>query len=201
MKTTARIFSAPFVKLHFQDCYIADQYVSLAIVMYDFEYLLCFYSYDAWYRNDPSRGAPCMAANSWTRPAIAALPLLCRFVQQIRRYYDNRRDHRQLVNAGKYACGILTNMVAVLKNFFPSVPVRAPAPLTCSSHVMLHVIMFHTLITLPRLTFRSPCRHCWSCGFYPPRRRRCIRTCGTSCAIGLCFPNVRFESTACFTRV
>jgi len=72
--------------------------VSLAIALFDFEYTICFFLYDAWIGTDY-----CTPINVYVKPILSALPSLWRILQQIRRYKD-QRDYRHLINAGKYSC-------------------------------------------------------------------------------------------------
>jgi hypothetical protein len=57
----------------------------------------------------------CMAANVWTKPLIAILPLVWRVLQCFRRYKD-QNDRMQLVNAGKYATGLIVGLFSALRS-------------------------------------------------------------------------------------
>ena len=48
VKTIVRIVTAPWKTVVFRDFFIADQLCSLVIVLYDLQFVLCFFSYDAW---------------------------------------------------------------------------------------------------------------------------------------------------------
>ncbi|CAF1001418.1 unnamed protein product [Rotaria sp. Silwood1] len=51
-KELFRIFSAPFHTVTFADFWLADQLTSLDIIFYDFEYLICYFAFDAqWIKN------------------------------------------------------------------------------------------------------------------------------------------------------
>ncbi|CAF1513319.1 unnamed protein product, partial [Rotaria sordida] len=51
-KELFRIFSAPFHTVTFADFWPADQLTSLDIIFYDFEYLICYFAFDAqWITN------------------------------------------------------------------------------------------------------------------------------------------------------
>lgn len=46
--TLRRIVTAPFSTVTFRDFFIADQIMSIIIVLYDIEFTICFFAYDAW---------------------------------------------------------------------------------------------------------------------------------------------------------
>jgi hypothetical protein len=48
VKIVAYIFGSPFTFIHFPHFFIADQLVSVVIVLYDIEYFLCYLINDAW---------------------------------------------------------------------------------------------------------------------------------------------------------
>jgi len=91
---------APFKRVAFRDFFMADQLCSLAIVLFDLEYTICFFLYDAWSGSDH-----CTAINPIVKPILSALPYLWRINQQFRRFRD-QKDYRHLINAGKYSCGL-----------------------------------------------------------------------------------------------
>mmetsp|Transcript_17783 Transcript_17783/g.24763 ORF Transcript_17783/g.24763 Transcript_17783/m.24763 type:complete len:701 (-) Transcript_17783:238-2340(-) len=109
LRTVFKIVTAPFHKIQFQDFFVGDQLVSIAIVLYDFEYSLCFLLYDAWMDTDI-----CTKANTWTRPLIASLPSIWRFLQALRRYRDTN-DTRHLWNSGKYFTAICVAICSTLR--------------------------------------------------------------------------------------
>ncbi|PRP82501.1 hypothetical protein PROFUN_10071 [Planoprotostelium fungivorum] len=109
MWTVLRILAAPFKAVRFRDFFLADQMASISIVLYDLEYTICYFAFDAW--TDEKK---CMAANVWARPLIASLPAFWRFLQCFRRYRD---DHHlaHLANAGKYSCTFFVAIFSVLR--------------------------------------------------------------------------------------
>lgn len=119
VRTIGRIVAAPFKPVLFRDFYLADQLASFVIVLYDLEYTLCFFMYDAWSGTDY-----CTDANVVTRPIIALLPLTWRVLQCVRRYWDSK-DVWQLANAGKYVTGIMVALLSVLRS-----QVKHPATFT-----------------------------------------------------------------------
>jgi len=108
-RTLLDILMAPFKTVEFRDFFVADQLVSLAIVIFDLEYTICFFLYDAWVGTDY-----CNAINVEVKPILSALPFLWRLLQQIRRYRDSK-DKRHLVNAGKYFCGLPIILFSTLR--------------------------------------------------------------------------------------
>ncbi len=109
LKTLGRIVCAPFFFVLFKDFILADQLTSIAIVLFDLEFTLCFYSYDAW-----SGTSYCLDANQWIRPCIAFLPGLWRLLQSFRRYRDHR-ERVHLYNAGKYSTGLIVSSLSFVR--------------------------------------------------------------------------------------
>ena len=101
MARSFRTMLAPFFAVTFADNLIGDYMTSLVKVMYDAEYLACFYMSGDWRSNDYAR---CQETNrKYALPVLTALPLLWRFLQCLRRYYDSGDAWPHLGNAGKYA--------------------------------------------------------------------------------------------------
>jgi len=97
-----RIVTAPFHHVGFADFWLADQLNSLATVLLDLEYLICFYAMEVdWHRN-PNIGL-CGGVSYGIRPIVACLPAWFRFAQCLRRYRDTRLVFPHIVNAGKYS--------------------------------------------------------------------------------------------------
>jgi hypothetical protein len=48
LKTLRNICLAPYYPVRFKDFFLADQILSIVIVLTDFEYTFCFFIYDAW---------------------------------------------------------------------------------------------------------------------------------------------------------
>lgn len=81
----------------FRDFFFAEQLLSIAIVLYDLEYTICWFVSDAWTSgckclllsvksNCLHSSAVCMDANVWTRPLLAMIPAILRILQCLRRY-------------------------------------------------------------------------------------------------------------------
>ncbi|XP_017323287.1 xenotropic and polytropic retrovirus receptor 1a [Ictalurus punctatus] len=109
LKLLFRVFTAPFHRVEFADFWLADQLNSLAIVLMDLEYLVCFYSVELqWGDMDGllpnySDDKKCNNYSYGLRAIIQCLPAWFRFVQCLRRYRDTKRAFPHLVNAGKYS--------------------------------------------------------------------------------------------------
>lgn len=57
-----RVFTAPFHKVGFADFWLADQLNSLAVILMDLEYMICFYSFELqWAANDALLADPGMS--------------------------------------------------------------------------------------------------------------------------------------------
>ena len=50
-----RILTAPFHHVGFADFWLADQLNSLAVVLLDFEYMVCFYAFEVEWLGDDSK--------------------------------------------------------------------------------------------------------------------------------------------------
>jgi len=101
LRTCSRILIAPFAEILYRDFFIADQLVSLSIVLSDMGFSICFLTHDAW---GPGTNNYCSEnVNPWLKPLLAALPSYFRLIQCLRRYYDTK-DPSNFINAGKYSC-------------------------------------------------------------------------------------------------
>uniref|UniRef100_UPI00398EE5CB xenotropic and polytropic retrovirus receptor 1 homolog n=1 Tax=Pristiophorus japonicus TaxID=55135 RepID=UPI00398EE5CB len=108
LKLLFRVFTAPFHKVEFADFWLADQLNSLATILMDLEYMICFYSFELnWSANEGllnSQGDHvCHSYSYGVRAIIQCLPAWVRFTQCLRRYRDTKRAFPHLVNAGKYS--------------------------------------------------------------------------------------------------
>lgn len=119
MKELGRVALAPFFPVTFPDFWIADQLNSLAIILLDVEYFICYLVYGL--HTSPDAFVQCGTIVYGIRPIVAVLPAWWRFAQCIRRYYDSRQAVPHLVNAGKYS----TSFFVV---FFSSLAAGLKAP-------------------------------------------------------------------------
>ncbi|XP_032240042.2 xenotropic and polytropic retrovirus receptor 1 isoform X2 [Nematostella vectensis] len=112
LKVLYRIVTAPFHHVGFADFWLADQLNSLVVALLDFEYIICFYSYD-WHLKT-SKEHVCQTNIYGIRPLVACLPAWFRFAQCIRRYRDTKLVFPHLVNAGKYSTSFLVVVFSTL---------------------------------------------------------------------------------------
>ncbi|XP_041063815.1 xenotropic and polytropic retrovirus receptor 1 homolog [Carcharodon carcharias] len=108
LKLLFRVFTAPFHKVEFADFWLADQLNSLATILMDLEYMICFYSFELnWGLSEGLLSTPgdhvCHSYSYGVRAIIQCLPAWVRFTQCLRRYRDTKRAFPHLVNAGKYS--------------------------------------------------------------------------------------------------
>uniref|UniRef100_A0A6I8SS68 Xenotropic and polytropic retrovirus receptor 1 homolog n=1 Tax=Xenopus tropicalis TaxID=8364 RepID=A0A6I8SS68_XENTR len=109
LKLLFRVFTAPFHKVGFADFWLADQLNSLAVILMDLEFMICFYSFELkWGDSDGlvNSGERAFVCNSYSygvRAVVQCIPAWLRFIQCLRRYRDTKRAFPHLVNAGKYS--------------------------------------------------------------------------------------------------
>ena len=82
VKGIGRIIAAPFIGVRFRDFFLGDQLCSLVLVFNDLQFTTCFVLWGAW-NNDTLFS--CQESDTYTRPLIAALPFVWRFLQCCRR--------------------------------------------------------------------------------------------------------------------
>ncbi|KAG8436800.1 hypothetical protein GDO86_007763 [Hymenochirus boettgeri] len=107
IKLLFRVFTAPFHKVGFADFWLADQLNSLAIILMDLEFMICFYSFELdWVKQNglvESAKGVCNSYSYGVRAVVQCIPAWLRFIQCLRRYRDTKRAFPHLVNAGKYS--------------------------------------------------------------------------------------------------
>jgi len=114
-RTTFRVAAAPFLFVEFRDFFLADQFVSLIILLYDIEFTICYFSVDAWAVPPTTR---CSMLNPIIRPCLATIPYITRMLQCLRRVHDHQ-GYLQGVNAGKY---LASAIVAILNGVRSNLP-------------------------------------------------------------------------------
>ncbi|XP_077986071.1 xenotropic and polytropic retrovirus receptor 1 homolog [Glandiceps talaboti] len=119
LRILCRIFLAPFFPVGFADFWLADQLNSLATVLLDLQYLICFYAFSVeWLHSDNE--VECYSYSYGIRSVVASLPAWWRFAQCLRRYRDSRKVFPHLVNAGKYSTTffvvLFSSLAAVYKS-------------------------------------------------------------------------------------
>ena len=102
VKSLGRSFLAPLFHVRFVDAWLADQLVSLVVVMLDFEYLICYYIGSGWTGSVTDYDAGICTTNQYyIRPIITVLPTTWRYLQCLRCYVDTKHT-KHLWNALKY---------------------------------------------------------------------------------------------------
>ncbi|KAI0252472.1 EXS family-domain-containing protein, partial [Lactifluus subvellereus] len=103
LRTVARLLKSGFSRVEFADFWLGDQLCSLAFPLSNIYFIACSYA----------RGFHSSSLQKCGRPApwgipfvLGALPLVVRFVQSIRRWWDSRLI-THLINGGKYFTGIV----------------------------------------------------------------------------------------------
>ncbi|QSL65432.1 hypothetical protein MERGE_002743 [Pneumocystis wakefieldiae] len=89
-----RLLFSGLCSVEFRDFFLGDQYNSLIF--------FCFYSYH--FKNL----IQCDISHFKLMEFLQTIPGIFRFLQCLRRYYDSKHAFPHLINAGKYACAILT---------------------------------------------------------------------------------------------
>lgn len=113
LKILFRIVTAPFHHVGFADFWLADQLNSLAMVLLDFEYMICFYSFEVdWLGGD--RPEVCTMKKYGIRTIVSILPAWWRFAQCLRRFRDTKLVFPHVVNAGKYSTSFLVALFSTL---------------------------------------------------------------------------------------
>lgn len=105
------IIAAPFGKVEFVHFYTGDVVTSLAKPLGDIYKSFCFISSGAWLH---MHSAECTNQNIGLY-FMSVLPYWWRFLQCLNRFYVTKQWFPHLVNAGKYASGI----IAVSLSYFP----------------------------------------------------------------------------------
>ncbi|XP_043225599.1 xenotropic and polytropic retrovirus receptor 1 homolog isoform X2 [Amphibalanus amphitrite] len=106
IKIVCRVLCAPFCHVGFADFWLADQINSLASVLQDLDFLVCFYVTQGgeWSEQvDDTDGYSCFSPSFVSGVVMRCLPAWFRFAQCLRRYRDTREAFPHLVNAGKYS--------------------------------------------------------------------------------------------------
>lgn len=97
LASMGRTFLAPFFKVRFLDAWLADQLVSLIVIMLDLEYSVCYFVGSAGYYDT----GVCTGNVGYIRTIITVLPSTWRYLQCLRSYYDTK-ETKHLWNAVKY---------------------------------------------------------------------------------------------------
>jgi hypothetical protein len=117
VRTLGRIVTAPFYKVVFRDFFLADQLVSISLVLQDIDFTICYYTTVAF----RGGGNSCATNHVWMTAILSVIPQLWRLLQCFRRYHDSK-DVAQLQNAGKYGTGMLVAICSSMRSIVKSTP-------------------------------------------------------------------------------
>jgi len=107
-----RIISAPFYTVSFSDNFLGDHLCSLVQVLLDVTYMGCYYASSAFLSTTENH--LCDSTVSISPWIVTFLPYYWRLMQCLRRYYDDRSNKLQLVNAGKYFTAMMVTLCNLL---------------------------------------------------------------------------------------
>lgn len=103
---------SPLGKVGFAHFFTADVLTSLSKPLADVYRSLCFLTSDSWHSNLPTT---CPYQTYWIY-CLCVLPYIWRFLQCWNRFFHTRQWFPHLVNAGKYAFGILLVTITYLES-------------------------------------------------------------------------------------
>lgn len=116
---------SPLGKVNFQTAYVGDVMTSMVKVSIDCGYAFCWISHGWWEPETNATSAQCTSAWGFKFvfvPAVSALPLWLRFMQNIRRYWETHQRFPALANAGKYAIAQCVVLLGVIQSNFTAQP-------------------------------------------------------------------------------
>lgn len=113
LRTLGRIVTAPLFKVVFRDFFLADQLVSISLMLQDIDFTICYFATSAF----RGGGNSCATNHVWMSAILSTIPQLWRLLQCFRRYYDSK-DKTNLHNAGKYTTGMLVAITSSLRSTF-----------------------------------------------------------------------------------
>lgn len=109
-----RVLAAPFFPITYQDFHTAEIMLSSCILLFDFQFSLCYFIMDSFRSSDS-----CQYQHQYVNALVAILPSLWRTLQCLRRWAD-LQEPTHLFNAGKNALGIIVTLLALLSRLFSS---------------------------------------------------------------------------------
>eukprot|EP01113_Clastostelium_recurvatum_P036050 TRINITY_DN5091_c0_g1_i2.p1 TRINITY_DN5091_c0_g1~~TRINITY_DN5091_c0_g1_i2.p1 ORF type:complete len:778 (+),score=160.04 TRINITY_DN5091_c0_g1_i2:66-2399(+) len=116
--TTFNVIIAPFGSVKFRHTYLGDVLTSMVKFLFDLEYSTCYIVTGDWHDFVSAR---CQQATTVALPVMSGLPLLWRFMQCLRRFYDTRQ-HIHLGNSMKYFVAFSTVLFSALYGNFSTYP-------------------------------------------------------------------------------
>lgn len=109
-----RVLAAPFFPVTYQDFHTAEVLLSSCILLFDFQFSLCYFIMDSFRSTDS-----CQYQHQYVNALMAFLPSLWRTLQCLRRWTD-LQETAHLLNAGKNALGFVVTLLALLSRLFAS---------------------------------------------------------------------------------
>lgn len=111
IKVLGHILISPYGLVKFRDFFLADVITSARLMLSDSTSMVCFYtSKEFLIETDP-------VTCSW-QPNLnyvwAIIPYWWRFWQCLHRYYGDRSNTNQLINAGKYFMSMMSGVLAMM---------------------------------------------------------------------------------------
>ncbi|KAL9642144.1 hypothetical protein ABK040_007149 [Willaertia magna] len=104
LQVLGKLLITPFGEIKFKHFFVADILTSMVIPITDTSYMLCYYFSNAWSGQVQNK---CPDLNKVMAPLLTFLPFFWRLLQCCRRFYDDRTQKSQLLNALKYLCALL----------------------------------------------------------------------------------------------
>jgi hypothetical protein len=115
LKVLWNIIISPFGKVEFRHFYLADVICSLAKPLGDLYKAGCFIYIDIWIAKTSETIIPHCENEDIALVIIACIPSWFRFAQCLNKYNETKQAFPHLVNAAKYASGVLI----VVLSYFP----------------------------------------------------------------------------------
>ena len=120
---------------------VGDQLCSLVNVFNDVMYSFCYLT-TGHFLLDAHSDPQCTSAQSSAVWVLACLPYYWRLCQCLRKYRDNPpANRRQLWNAGKYSCSIITTLLSLLNKNYPNTAFRPVLDHSRSLYCAVYVFM------------------------------------------------------------
>jgi len=116
LESLGQVIIAPFGRKRFLDTVIADVLTSTVKIIIDFYHVLKL-STLFFFPNMPGASWLANSSDLIFVPLLSALPLMFRFLQSIRGYYDTQQRWPNLINALKYA---VAHSIVIAGSFHPS---------------------------------------------------------------------------------
>ncbi|CEO94615.1 unnamed protein product (mitochondrion) [Plasmodiophora brassicae] len=116
LRTLWTIVCSPFYRVHFRTFFIADILTSLVRILYDLNYVMCYYATGSFLERSSTTCQDAVLTGRW---AVAFLPYWWRMAQCFRRYYDTLDVFPHLANAAKYGSALTVTFFSLLSSTYP----------------------------------------------------------------------------------